>query len=115
MIRVQETSVLQAAIALKTITAGHGDLQEVAIHINFLLSAFFDNPVDARRIFGDETYAPLMDFDRLLVRLSESGAIHVRIRCWSSGENKKIREYIEDLLPEMAKGGGTKLVEYSDL
>ena len=103
-------------MALRTLTSKHGDLREVAIHINFYtILAAFDNPVDARRIVGDKTYALWMDFDRLLVRLSESGAIHVRVMCWSSGENKKRREYVECLLPEMAKGGGTKLVEYSDL
>lgn len=55
-----------------------------------------------------------MDVDRLFVKLSEQTVVRLRARCWLSGEDKEIREYVEGLLPEMAKGGSTKLLDYGD-
>ena len=101
-------------MALKTITSGHRDLREVTIHNTIpAIFAFFDNPADARQLVGDESYAQWMDLDRLLIRLSESDAVSVRIGCWSLGGDTETREYIENLLPEVARGGSSRLVDYT--
>ena len=116
VLRVQENSVLWVTGALKTITSGHRDLREVAIHIVFIISAFVDDPVNARRtVTGDQTYALWMGLDRLLVRLSELGAVRVKVRYRLRGRNKEMREYVESLLPEVAGGGSNRLLDYSDL
>ena len=118
VLRSEEQSILWIIMALETITSGHRNLREVAIHIDFCHILFFlSNPPNAGQTVGDEIYARWADLDRLLVQLSESGAVRVRVRCWSSGLGYKVtvREYVEGLLPEMAKGGGTKLLYYGDL
>ena len=104
-----------ATLALKTITSAHRHLREVTIHISFpLISPISNIPANARQIVGDRIYAQWMDLDRLLVRLSESGAVCVRVECWSSGK-KGDRQYVEGLLPEMLRGGRVRLVDYGDI
>ena len=116
VLRVRKHSVLWVVKALKTITSGHRDLREVTFHITIASNAAFVNkPVNARQTIGDQAYALWMDLDRLLVQLSESGAIRVRVRCWSSGGNEQMRKYVESLLPEVARGGSGRLLDYSDL
>lgn len=113
VLRPKDRSIAWVIMALRTLTSKHGDLREVAIHINFYtILAAFDNPVDARRIVGDQIYALWMELDHLLVQLSESGVVHVRVRCLLSGKKK---ECVKGLLPEMEKGGSTRLLDYSDL
>ena len=99
-------------MALKNITSGHRDLREVTIHILFYV-VFIDNLADARQAVGDETHALWMDLDRLLIRLSESDAVRVRVRCRSLGGDTETREYAESLLPEVARGGSGRLVDYA--
>ena len=116
VVRVQEDSVLWVTRALKTITFGHRDLREVAIHINFTISPFFDHPANARRaVAGNQIFALWMDLDRLLVQLSEPGAVRVTVRCRLPGRNEEMREYVESLLPEVARGGSNRLLDYADL
>ena len=78
-----------------------------------LLRRFIDNLADARQAVGEETYALWMDLDRLLIQLSESDAVRVTVRCWSLGGNTETREYVESLLPEVARGGSGRLVDYA--
>ena len=116
VLRVQEHSVLWVTMALKTITSRHRDLREVTFYITIATNSAFVNKSDnARQIIGDQTYALWMDLDRLLVQLSELGAIRVRVRCWSSGGNKQMHKYFKSLLPEVARGGSSRLLDYRDL
>lgn len=94
--------------ALKTLTPKHRDLRQISLCIPVHVSETFTQ-------MSEETYRQYMDLDRILVKLFESNAVHVRIVCFMGGGEEEVRERVERLFPEVTKRGIFELVDYGPL
>jgi hypothetical protein len=112
-IRLKEVKFIFDAIkdvwttaALKTITSKHTQFKKVSMFISMEEILYF---------MGKNILDRWMDFDRVLVQLWESHAIHTQVTYSTEQEEKEAREYIGSLLPEMTKRGRLEMVDERDL
>jgi hypothetical protein len=66
-------------MALETVTAKNGGLQQISIHPPYMFVAH--DIVEPREIDRDDLYRQWSALDRLLLELSELHSIRVRIAC----------------------------------
>ena len=91
-------------MALKTITARHRDLQEVAIHTHFPF-ALPGDPVDPRQTIGADVFRQWVDLDHVLIRLMELHAVRVKVMYRPLRRKKELCEYLKELLPGVTGRG----------
>ncbi|KAF9786149.1 hypothetical protein BJ322DRAFT_771169 [Thelephora terrestris] len=89
--------------ALKTILPEHRDLQEILICVYPSRDSSADDPVDSKKVVGEEVYERWMDLDDLLVQLWESHA--VRTKLLVERKAGKVYRIVTGLLPEMMERG----------
>jgi hypothetical protein len=91
--------------SLKTVTSNHRDLQRISIYFPF-----------SPRFTNEDACNQWRDIDHILIHLWELHSIRVNaIHSSEEGEEEGICDYIEGLLPEMAKGGGIDIVNSVEL
>lgn len=91
-------------MALKTITARHRDLQEVAIRIHFPF-ALAGDPVDLRQTIGADVFWKWADLDHILVRIMESHAVRIKVMYHPLRSKEELCEYMKELLPGVTGRG----------
>ena len=89
---LEELHDVWTALALKTLTSKHRNLQRVSIYI----------PITFTRML-EETRRQWMDLDRVLVQLWESNAIRIQVVYFGRMREEGARERVERLLPKMTE------------
>lgn len=105
--QLEDLGDILTVMALKTLTSGHRDLQDISICL-----PDEDSVNDGQR--AGEIQSWWMDIDRFLVRLWELNAFRAWV-IYRTGVEQEARELVEMLLPEMMKKGAVELVDYDDL
>ncbi|KAF9789320.1 hypothetical protein BJ322DRAFT_1105182 [Thelephora terrestris] len=104
---LEETEDVWTTVALKTITSKHTQFKKVSIFIPVVDPALLGEAIG---FFGKTFLDRWMDFDRVLVQLWESHAIHTQAIYLTEQQEKEARDFIGSLLPEMTRRGIVKMV-----
>lgn len=96
-------------MALETVTAKNGGLQQISIHPPYL---YVVHDIVPREIDRADLYRQWSVLDHLLLKLSELHSIRVRIACnqfqrWLA----KLEDWVGNMLPETAMSGVVDLVD----
>jgi hypothetical protein len=96
-------------MALETITSQHRDLQQISIHVPYILSyALHGGGTTTEWIDGTQR----LELDHLLVQFWDLRSIRPKVM-YSKNQKRGIRDLVVYLLPEITKRGIIDLVEES--
>ena len=108
--RVNSHKVDWITMELQTHAPEHQDLRQISIYVPYNLS-FAGFGANVRQIISEATYGQWLDFDRLLVRFWESCSTRLMVSCTKPVGMQSMRDFVEHLLPEVARRGIMDLVE----
>jgi len=100
-------------MALRTVTHSRGNLQCISLHLREVpYSRGIDttDPVEVKRMLGDDVYNQWLEIDQLLVQVWESHSIRPNVTCHAPPLDNWC-SLADSLLPELTKKGAIGLVE----
>lgn len=96
--------------ALETISIDHRGLREVSVRTLLQLPPIRDiSDFNLRETIGQEIYQRWVDLDRILVQLSESHAVRIKVAPYPSAGSRDLRMCMTELLTGTTKRDGTEL------